>query len=84
MIDWESFREPLKRIFKKVPKGAGGRPAYDYVMMFRILFLQRLYNLSDNQMQFQLMDRISFMRFVDLDLNDKCRTKKRYGCSERL
>lgn len=76
IIDWESFREPLRKIFKKVPKGAGGRPAYDYVMMFRILILQRLYNLSDNQMQFQLMDRISFMRFVDLDLNDKVPDEK--------
>ncbi len=76
MIDWESFRQSLKKVFHKVPKGAGGRPAYDYLMMFKILILQRLYNLSDNQMQFQLMDRLSFMRFVDFDLNDKVPDEK--------
>jgi IS5 family transposase len=64
MMDWEMFRPQLKRCFKKQPKGPGGRPAYDYVLMFKILILQRLYNLSDAQMQYQIMDRLSFQRFL--------------------
>jgi len=34
--------------------------------MVRVLVLQRLYNLSDGQMEFQLLDRLSFQRFVGL------------------
>jgi IS5 family transposase len=64
MMDWEIFRPLLRRCFKKEPKGPGGRPPYDYVVMFKILILQRLYNLSDAQMQFQILDRLSFQRFL--------------------
>jgi IS5 family transposase len=64
MMDWEIFRPLLKRCFKKEPKGPGGRPPFDYVLMFKILILQRLYNLSDAQMQFQILDRLSFQRFL--------------------
>src|SRR4030042_2128105 len=68
IIDWEMFRPQLKRCFKKEPKGPGGRPPFDYVLMFKILILQRLYNLSDAQMQYQLLDRLSFHRFLGLGL----------------
>jgi IS5 family transposase len=64
IIDWEMFRPQLKRCFKKEPKGPGGRPPFDYVLMFKILILQRLYNLSDAHMQYQLLDRLSFQRFL--------------------
>ena len=63
-IDWEIFRPQLKKCFKKEPKGPGGRPAFDYVLMFKVLILQRLYNLSDAQMQYQILDRLSFQRFL--------------------
>ena len=36
--------------------------------MFKILILQRLYNLSDEQTEYQISDRMSFMRFLELDL----------------
>ena len=55
MIPWENFRYKLNRILIKEAKGPGGRPPYDYVMMFKILVLQRIYNLSDSQMQYQIM-----------------------------
>lgn len=76
LIPWESFRHKLNRIFKKEAKAPGGRPPYDYVMMFKILVLQRLYNLSDSQMQYQIMDRLSFMRFLGLNLDDKVPDEK--------
>jgi IS5 family transposase len=37
--------------------------------MFKILILQRLYNLSDEQMQFQILDRLSFQRFLGQGLH---------------
>jgi len=69
MMDWEIFRPLLRRCFKKEPKGPGGRPPFDYVLMFKILILQRLYNLSDAQMQFQILDRLSFQRFLGQGLH---------------
>ena len=41
----------------------GRRPAYPTEVMVRVLVLKRLYNLSDEQMEFQLLDRMSYQRF---------------------
>ena len=70
-IDWDLFRPKLTKVFKKQAKGAGGRPPYDYVMLFKVLVLQRIYNLSDDQTEYQINDRMSFMRFLGLGLSDR-------------
>ena len=70
-IDWELFRPKLTKVFKKRAKGAGGRPPYDYVTLFKVLVLQRIYNLSDDQTEYQINDRMSFMRFLGLGLGDR-------------
>ena len=70
-INWEVFRPTLNKVFKKEGKGAGGRPPFDYVLMFKILVLQRIYNLSDDQAEYQINDRMSFMRFLGLHLGDR-------------
>ena len=70
-IDWELFRPKLTKVFKKQSKGHGGRPPYDYVMLFKVLVLQRIYNLSDDQAEYQINDRMSFMRFLGLGLGDR-------------
>jgi len=69
-IDFELFRSSLESAFDKPAKGKGGRPPYDYVLMFKILILQRYYNLSDDQIEYQINDRMSFMRFLDLTMAD--------------
>lgn len=69
-IDFEIFRSILEDKLARVPKGKGGRPAYDYVLLFKILILQRYYNLSDDQIEYQINDRMSFMRFLDLSIAD--------------
>jgi len=38
--------------------------AFDAVMMFKVLVLQTLYNLADEQVEYQIRDRLSFMRFL--------------------
>jgi transposase, IS5 family len=48
----------------------GGRPPFDSLLMFRILVLQALYNLSDEQTEYQILDRLSFMKFLGLELHD--------------
>ncbi len=71
VIDWTVFRPVLERALQKKRKSNAGRPAYDYLMMFKILVLQRLYNISDDGTEYQINDRLSFMRFLDLTLGDK-------------
>ena len=70
-INWEQFRPKLDSVLKKEAKGPGGREPFDYIMMFKILILQRYYNLSDDRTEFQILDRMTFMRFLDLELSDK-------------
>ncbi len=70
-IDFELFRPLLEETFCKEEKGIGGARPYDYVMMFKILILQRYYNIGDDKMEFAILDRLSFMRFLGLTLSDK-------------
>ena len=71
VINWEMFRPLLAEATRKEKKGAGGRPPFDCVLMFKVLVLQRIYNLSDDQTEYQINDRMSFMRFLGLGLDDK-------------
>lgn len=70
LIDWEIFRAELAYVFKKIPKGKGGRRPYDYILLFKMLILQRYYNLSDDQIEYQVLDRLTFMRFLGISLAD--------------
>lgn len=69
-VDFEMFRIILETGLEKIAKGKGGRRPFDYVMMFKILLLQRYYNLSDDQVEYQINDRMSFMRFLNLSIAD--------------
>lgn len=48
IIDFESFRSTLTDSLKKERKSRAGRPPLDNLMMFMVLVLQRLFNLSDD------------------------------------
>jgi IS5 family transposase len=54
---------------------SGPKP-YDPLLMFKILVLQRYYNLSDGQIEYQILDRLSFCRFLGLSLNDRVPDEK--------
>jgi hypothetical protein len=71
LVPWEAFRKPLAKALKRSDGAKGGRPPYDAVMMFKIMVLQALYGLSDDQAEFQIQDRLSFMRFLGLGLGDR-------------
>lgn len=70
VVNWEVFRPTLEQALRRESKGPGGRPAYDYVMMFKVLILQSIYNLADGTTQFMIVDRLSFQRFLGLRLSD--------------
>jgi IS5 family transposase len=79
LVPWERFRDRLKAALLehglRTPaaerKSAAGRKPWDEVVIFKALVVQALYNLSDEQMEFQLRDRLSFMRFLGLGLEDR-------------
>ncbi|HEL9630751.1 TPA: IS5 family transposase [Streptococcus suis] len=66
VMDWNIFLPLLSELFSRKDKviSRGGRLHLDYLMMFKVHLLQRLHNLSDDAMEYQLLDRLSFPRFV--------------------
>lgn len=75
-IDWEAFREVLMRVHAKERKSGAGAKPIDVVLMFKILVLQQLHNLSDQKIEYQIRDRLSFMRFLGLELEDRVPDEK--------
>jgi len=69
-VDFELFRPELDAALSRSDRSRGGRPPYDAVLMLRVLVLQTLYTLSDDQTEYQLRDRLSFMRFAGLGLHE--------------
>ena len=77
IIDWELFRKPIEEALTKDDKKSNaGRKPYDKLLMFKILILQRYYNLSDEQTEFQIKDRLSFLDFLGLQIGDNVPDEK--------
>ncbi|MFQ5586168.1 MAG: IS5 family transposase [Thermodesulfobacteriota bacterium] len=70
VVSWEIFRPDLETLREKERKSSAGRKPFDVVLMFKILVLQSLYNLSDDQTEYQVRDCLSFMRFLGLAPGD--------------
>lgn len=77
LVDWKIFNPLINRAFRKANRDSpAGRKPYNRLMMFKILVIQSLYNLSDNQLEYQIRDRLSFMRFLGLSLEDSVPDEK--------
>jgi IS5 family transposase len=70
VVDFELFRADLERAVPRSDRAKGGRPAFDHVLMFRVLILQTSHSLSDERTEYLIKDRLSFMRFLGLGLAD--------------
>lgn len=70
-VRWDIFSSELEAIREKERKSNAGRKPFDAVMMFKVLVLQSLYNLSDDAVEYQIRDRLSFMRFLGLSIGDR-------------
>ena len=70
-IPWESFRPLLDKGYSQERKSNAGRKRIDPLILFKMLVLQQLFNLSDEEIEFQVNDRRSFEAFVGLGvMND--------------
>ena len=74
------FETPLNEAFKSEikDKSKGGRPPYSKLLLFKALLIQSLCNLSDDQLEFQIIDRASFKRFLGLKKSDKVPDSKTF------
>ena len=78
VIDWELFRPELESLlgYDNRDLSKGGRPPFDPVFMLKVLVLQKYHNLSDEQTEFQIGDRFSFMQFLGLQPGDSVPDEK--------
>jgi IS5 family transposase len=87
VVPWEEFRPVLERVWRKpdeARKSRAGCKPMGAVLMFKTLVLSALYNLSDDQIEYQVRDPLtgrglpanperglSFLRFLGLGLGDR-------------
>jgi len=86
VVDFEIFRNMLEgSLLNKEKKSNAGAKPFDVVMMFKILILQRYYGLGDSQLEYQIIDRTSFKKFLGLESGDKVPDEKTvWAFRERL
>jgi hypothetical protein len=71
VLDFEMFRPELElALLNRDKKSNAGCKPYDVVMMFQIILLKRFYNMSDEQADYQINDRLSFKEFLGLSSGD--------------
>jgi transposase len=77
VIDFEMFRGKLEsKLLNQNKKNNAGAKPFDIVMMFKIMILQRYYGLGDTQIEYQILDRLSFKKFLGLESGDKVPDEK--------
>ena len=74
LVPWEASagRESRAVVLTRTSSrnSSAGRKPFDAILMFRMLVLQALNNLSDEQVEYQVRDRLSFSRFLGLAIED--------------
>jgi len=70
LVDFKIFRSDLERAVPRSDGSKGGWPAFDRLLMFKILLLQTVHGLSDERCEYLIKDRPSLMRFLGLSLAD--------------
>lgn len=73
LVPWEQFRTDIETVVLTAAgskKSQAVRKPIDALALFRMLVLQSLYNLSDEQIEYQVRDRLSFTRLLGLGFED--------------
>lgn len=71
IVNWDVFVPVLNTAIPRPTYEKGGRPPFSNLLMLKILIIKRMYNLSHDQTEYQINDRISFMRFLGLGMADR-------------
>jgi transposase, IS5 family len=79
LVPWESFRAEIEAVVltpDELKKSSAGRKPFDAILMFRMLVLQALNNLSDEQLEYQVRDRQMFrdrsQAIIEAKANEIC------------
>lgn len=67
LINFSAIAAQVDEACPRADRSKGGRPPYPTEVMVRLLFIQALYNLSDEDCEYQVLDRMSFQHFCRLD-----------------
>ena len=67
LIDWPAIEAVLAPVVSQARKG---EPSWPVLILFKALLLQRWHDLSDEALEANLFDRLSFQRFCGLSLGD--------------
>ena len=68
VVAFATLASEVDRVAPRMVSAIGGRPSFPTKAVVRILVLKRLHNLSDEQVEFQLLDRLSFQRFCGMTM----------------
>ncbi|SJL26088.1 ISPg1 transposase [Porphyromonas gingivalis] len=69
LIDWRPIRTLINKKYTK-RQNAIGAPAYDVILLFKMLLLETWYNLSDCALEERINDSITFSRFLGLKMEE--------------
>jgi hypothetical protein len=73
-VPFENFLAEIEAVavmLAEDKKSNPGRKPIDVIVMLRVLVLQELYNISDEQIEYQGSDRMSFTRSLRLGIEDR-------------
>lgn len=70
-VEWKVFEPIIKKAISKDRRSQAGRKSYAPLLMFKVLILQSLYNMSDDAAEDIVDDRLTFRRFVGLEASQK-------------
>lgn len=70
LVKWDELVK-IVSVLDKTQAGKGGRPPISFEIKLKMLFLQHTFNLSDEELEDQLIDRLSFQQFVGLSFDEE-------------
>ncbi|QNM98595.1 IS5 family transposase [Chitinimonas koreensis] len=65
-VDFAALAGAVDQALPRPHRYFGGRPPYPTELMVRLLVIQQRFNLSDEQLEYQVLDRTSFQRFLGI------------------
>jgi len=77
-VDFVAIAKEVEALLPVVDYSKGGRPPFSVLLMVKLLVLKQLYNLSDDQVEYQALDRVTFQRFLGLKSSSRVPDSKTF------